>query len=203
MPLSQNERDIANHAENFHRKNPTAWEEGMIYAEDYTSGRLSLEEISVKYRVDVDRVKKCMLIFNELPEEFKGSIVFAERKKIPGTISVSAAQQILNLSKRVNIGKSGIKQMLSVAKQKEMTMPELRATALQLKAGKSVEEAVEAASKIQSVRIEFLITKSKIKKLEEETGEPFPETVMRHLEEKFGAKKAGAYKFLTQKKADL
>lgn len=203
MALSPYERDIVNHGENFHRKDPTVWEEGMIYAEDYTARNMGFAEIASKYKISKDRVKKCIEIFNDIPEEFKADIVFADRRKQPGKIGIRNAQAIISRVKRANLPKASLSKILTVARKNDLTSRQIDVMSQLIKRGKSVESAISKMDTIQVLIMTLTVRKSALEKIEA-TGTPYLQYVQNLLKKhkELGIIRGGRFHKLSKRKEE-
>lgn len=167
-PLSFLDTLIQNYDENEKRQDITVWESGQIFWHAQKECRLTVAEIATRFNTNEHRVKTALILYEKLPEEFRGQVVHvnpteAKRMKGKGKISASNADLIIKLAHGHGLNSLSVKELLFFSKNTDVNTEHVRKAAQLLANGFSPKEAFRKAKDADKfVQIRILLTKEEL-----------------------------------------
>lgn len=169
--MSKDQAAFNNIAENVVRENPTLAEEGHGYHDLARTG-LSADEIAKRVGINVERVKRCLSLWEGLPKQWHDKVVpELPRNKVSGKISYDTAHAIVQgrltsaqrgeLLKQAAGGASGVQIKRAVQDIKKSRKKNSKA---------KVSRKAVRASNYKNIVVAFLVKTQKAKALEKRTG---------------------------------
>ncbi len=151
------DRDVLNLVENIKRQNTTVSEDGRMFDMLMERG-LSIAEIAARVGISVVRIETALEVYRQVPKEYQRIIVNrTSGTKTPGTISASAAETILGISRKEKLTKAQTGKLFDFAKKDETTLPQLRHVAPLIKEGASVEQAIKTAGGLVRIALTVFV----------------------------------------------
>jgi ParB/RepB/Spo0J family partition protein len=190
---NENDRDILNLLENWKRTQTTVYEDGRIMSALVDRG-LSVKEIAVRLNCSETRVQTALDVYSDaMPKEFQKIIVnTTTNQRKPGTISATAATQILSISRKNNLNRKQKRKLLEFAKHEDTTVQHIAVIAPMVREGLTIPQAINASKCLDRVALFFFMDKRTIDRLEKKYGAAINEIVLSHLEKnkEFAIKRA-------------
>jgi ParB/RepB/Spo0J family partition protein len=181
MDLSDIDRDLMNLQENMKRTNTSAFEDGRMFNSLIERG-LTESELAAKLGISVPRVQTALEIFRQIPKDFQKKVVFAKKGNTKeGTVAASSASIILNIKKSLHLTQKDTSKLLTFASTDKTNKMQLQQIAPLVKRGYSVEEAIQYAEHYKPVRLDILMPKTVILKLEKQEGRSITDLLLDYL----------------------
>lgn len=200
--VSDNDRDILNLIENMNRQNTTVYEDGRIMQALLDRG-LTAKEISARLNCSEVRIDTAISVYGkDLPKEYRKIIVNTQtNQRKPGTISATAATQILHLRRRDNLTRPQTRSLLDFAKKANTTVQHITQLSPLMGAGLTLKQAIQASSNLSRIALFFFMDKTKTERLEKNHGKSINDILLTYLESnpELGIKRALAGKSYDEK----
>jgi ParB/RepB/Spo0J family partition protein len=165
---------LTNLTENLQRLNLSIFEEGRIYHKlsKRKKDPLTVAEIASRVGKSAGHVRSCINVFQYIPEEYSKDVKHGNtlKKKDSKGVPANSAKHIAALGKELGFTKKQRGTLLKAAKERKITARQFTVIGLELKRGKTTEEALYSAKSYDTLRPSFLIKKSDVVKIEKKSG---------------------------------
>jgi ParB/RepB/Spo0J family partition protein len=176
------DRDLINLIENIKRQNTSVSEDGRMFQILKDRG-LTVQEIAVRLGVNPIRVETALEVIRNVPADIQRKIVNRTNgTKMPGTISASAAHEILQIRRLHRLTKGQTDKLFEFAQKDETSLPQIKHVAPLVKEGMKVEEAIKIAGALTRVTLAVFVDKRTLEKLEKKTGQTYTQLLWGQLE---------------------
>lgn len=148
-----------NAVENMVRQDVPAAHQGRLFQKLLDDG-LEVKEIAARVGVGEQKVKNCLELYRDVPEELREKVVFSRNShsaKKSGNIPAAVALEIGEITKAKKLDPARSMQLWQECKKRKIGRAQMRVVAEFLDENESVADAVEKASKYKRVTVTLLV----------------------------------------------